>query len=101
MNRLKNKLQTALYFSALGPSLLPVHFQARRAQRLLEQLPLLDRVSRWYDRRGIDIPLEYTICPCQLQQLETWENFKQCPMAQGGNHLATSKPEDIIAQHAG
>ena len=55
MNHLEHKLQTALYFSALDLSLLPVHLQ--------EQLPLLDRVARCYDRRGIDIPPEYTICP--------------------------------------
>ena len=50
MNPLQHELPTALYFSALDPSLLPVHLQTRRAQLLLEQLPLLDRVARWYDR---------------------------------------------------
>ena len=101
MNHLQHKLQTALYFSALNPSLLAVHLQTRRAQLLLEQLPLLHRVARWYGRRCIDIPPEYTICPCHLQQPETWEHFKQCPLAQRGNHLATWTPEDTIAQHAG
>ena len=101
MNRLKRELQTALYFSALDPSLLLVHLQARRAQLLLEELPLQDRVARWYDRRGIDIPPEYTVCPCHLQQPETWEHFKQCPLTQGGNHLARWTPEDTMAQHAG
>ena len=101
MNRLQLELQTALCFSALDPSLLPVHLQTRPAQLLLEQLPLPDRVARWYDRRGIDIPPEYTICPCHLQQPEMWEHFKQCPLAQGGNHLATWKPEDTIVQHTG
>ena len=101
MNRLQHELQTALYFSALDPSLLPVHLQTRRAQLLLEEMPLLDRVARWYDRRDVDIPPEYTICPCRLQQPETWEHFKQCPLAQGDNHLATWKPEATIAQHAG
>ena len=100
MNHLQYKLQTALYFSALDPSLLPVHLQTRRAQLLLEQLPLLDRVARWYGRQGIDIPPEYTVCLCHLQQPETWVHFKQCPFAQGGNHLATWTPEDTIAQHA-
>ena len=100
MNRLQHELQGALYFSALDPSLLPVHLQTRRAQLLLEQLPLLDRVARWYDRRGIDIPPEYTICPYHLHKPETSEHFKQCPLAQGDNHLATWKPEDTIAQHA-
>ena len=89
MNHLQHKLQTALYFSGLDPSLLPVHLQIGRAQLLLQQLPLLDRVARWYGRRGIDIPPEYSICPCHLQQPETSEHFKQCPLAQGGNHLAT------------
>ena len=101
MNHLQHELQTALYFSAPHPSLLPVHQQARRAQLLLEQLPLLDRVARWYDRRGIDIPPEYTMCPCHLQQPETWEHFKQCPLTQRSNHQATWTPEDTIAQHAG
>ena len=50
MNRLQNELQTALNFSALDPSLLPAHLQTRRAQLLLEQVPLLDRGARWYDR---------------------------------------------------
>ena len=100
MNHLQHKLQTGLYFSALDPSLMPVHLQTRRAQLLLEQLPLLDRVAHWYGRRGIDIPPEYTICPCHLQQPETWEHFKQCPLAKGGNHLAKWTPEDTIAQHA-
>ena len=47
MNQFQHKLQTALYFSVLDPSLIPVHLQTRRAQLLLEQLPLLDRVARW------------------------------------------------------
>ena len=101
MNHLQHKLQTALYFSALDPPLLPVHLQTQRAQLLLEQLPLLDAVARWYGRRGIDIPSEYTVCPCHLQQPETREHFKQCLLAQGQNHLATWTPEDTKAQHAG
>ena len=101
MNHLQHKLQTALYFSALDPLLMPVHLQTRRAQLLLEQLPLLDRVVRWYGRRGIDIPPEYTICPCHLKQPETSEHFKQCPLARGGNSLATWTPEDTIAEHVG
>ena len=101
MNHLQHKPQTSLYFSALDPSLMPVHLHPRRAQLLLEQLPLLDRVARRYGRRGIDIPPEYTICFCHLRQPETWEHFKQCPLAQGGNHLATWTPEDTTAQHAG
>ena len=94
-------MRTALYFSALDPSLIPVHLETRHAQLLLEQLPFLDRVARWHAPRGIDIPTEYTICPCHLQKPETWEHFKQCPLARGGNHLATWTPEDTIAQHAG
>ena len=101
LNHLQHKMRTALYFSALDPSLIPVHLQMRRAELLLEQLPLLDRVACWYARRVIDIPPEYTICPCHLQQPETWEHFKQCPLAQGGNHLARWTPEDTIAQQAG
>ena len=101
MNQLQHKLQTALYFSALDPSLLAVHIQTQRAQLLLEQLPLLDRVARWYGLRGIYISLEYTVCPCHLQQPETMEHFNQCPLAQGGHHLATRTPEDTIARHAG
>ena len=101
MNRLQHELQTALYFSALDPSRLPVHLQTRRVQLLLEQTPLMDRVARWYDRRGIDVPPEYTICPCHLQQPATWEHFKQCLLAQEDNLLATWEPEDTIAQHAG
>ena len=101
MNHLQHKLQTALYFSALDPSLMPVHLQTGRAQFLLDQLPLLDRVARWYGRRGIEILPEYTICACDLQQPETWEHFKRCPLTQGGNHLATWTPEDTRAQHAG
>ena len=54
---LLHELQTTLYFSALDPSLLPVHLQKRRAQLLLEQLLLLGRVARWYSRKDIDIPL--------------------------------------------
>ena len=101
MKRLQPELQTALYFSALDQSLLPIHLQTQRAQLLLEQLALLDRVARCYDRRGIDIPQEYTICPCHLKQSETWEHCKQFPLAEGGNHLATRTPEDTIAQHTG
>ena len=56
MNCLQHELQTVLYFSALDRSLLPVHLQKRRSQLLLEQLPLLNRVARWYDRRDIDTP---------------------------------------------
>ena len=101
LSRLQHTMRTALYFSALDPSLIPVHLQTRRAQLLLEQLPIVDRVARWYARRGIDIPPEYTICPCHLQHPETLEHFKRCPLAQGDNHLATWTPENTIAQHAG
>ena len=65
MNHLQHKLRTALYFSALDPFLIPVYLQTRRAQLLLEHLPLLDRVAHCYGRRGISVPPEYTICPCQ------------------------------------
>ena len=61
LSRLQHTLRTALYFPALDPCLIPVHLQTRRAQLLLEQLPLLDRVARWYARRSIYIPPEYTI----------------------------------------
>ena len=101
LSHLQHKMRTALYFSALDPSLIPMHLQTRRAQLLVEQLPLLDRVARWYARRGIDIPAEYTICPCHLQQPEMGEHFKKCPFAQRGKQLATWTPEDTIAQHAG
>ena len=101
LSHLKHTMRIASYFSALDPSLIPVHLQTRHAQLLLEQLPLLDRVARWYARRGIDIPPEYTVCPCHLQQPETWEHFKHCPLAQGENHLATWTPENTIAQHTG
>ena len=101
MDHLQHKLRTALYFSALDPSLIQVHLQTQRAQLLLEQLPLLDRVARWYGRRGIDIPPGNTICPCHLQQPETWEHFKHCPLAQGNNNLAMWTPKGTIAQHAG
>ena len=100
LSHLQHTMCTALYFSALDPSLIPVHLQTRRVQLLLEQLPLLHRVARWYPRRGIDIPSEYTICPCHLQQPETWEHFKRCPLAQGEDQLATWTPENTIAQHA-
>ena len=101
MSHLQHTMRTALYFSALDPSLIPVHLQTRRAQLLLKKLRLLDRVAYWYARGGIDIPPEYTICPCHLQQPDTWEHFKHCPLAQGENHLATWTPENTIAQHAG
>ena len=71
ISHIQHKLRTALYFSALDPSLIPVHLQTRRAQLLLEQLPLLATVARWYGRRGLDIHPEYTICVCHLQQPET------------------------------
>ena len=52
MSRPQQELQTTLCCSALDLSLLPVHLQRRRAQLLLKQLPLLDRVARWYSRKG-------------------------------------------------
>ena len=76
---LQQELQTMLYFSALNPLLLSVHLQNRVAQLLLQQLPLLDRVARCYSRKGIDIPPEYTVCPCHLQQPETWDHYADCP----------------------
>ena len=101
ITRLQRELQTTLYYSALDQSLLPVHLQKWRAQLLLEQLPLLDRVARWYGRKGADIPPEYTVCPCHMHTPETWGHFTKCPLAQDGVHLATWKPEDMITQHAG
>ena len=100
MARLQHELQTMPYFSALDPSPLPVHLQKRGAQLLLEQLPLLDRMARWYSREDIDIHPKYTICLCHLQQPETWDHIKRCSLAQEGVHLATWKPEGTMAQHA-
>ena len=90
-----------LDYSALEPCLLPVHLQKRRAQLLLEQLPLLDRVTGWYSRKGVDIPPEYTICPCHMHTPETCDDFTRCPLARDGVHLTIWKPEDGIVQHAG
>ena len=101
MTRLQQELQTTLYYSALDPSLPPVQLKRRRAQLQLEQLPLLDRVARWYSRKGVDIPPEYTICPCHMQTPETWDHFTKSALAQDDVHLATQKPEDTITQHAG
>ena len=81
MARLQHELQTTLYYSALNPSLLPVHLQKRQAQLLLEQLPLLDRVARWYGKKGVDIPPEYTVCPCHMHTPETWDHFTKYPLA--------------------
>ena len=101
MPQLQQESQTTLYFSAVDPSLIPVHLQKQRAQLLLQQLPLFDRVARSYRRKDVDIPPEYTICPLHLQQPETWDHFTQCPLAQDGVHLAIWKLEDTVAQHAG
>ena len=90
-----------LYYPALDPLPLPVHQQKRRAQLLLEQLPLLDRVARWYSRKGVDIQPEYTICPCHMHTPETWNHSTKCQLAQDEVHVATWKPEDTITQHAG
>ena len=57
---LQQKLQVALYFSALNPATLPVGLQKRTARLLMEQLPLLTRVSR-----GIEIPEDFTVIPCE------------------------------------
>ena len=101
MTRLQQELQTTLYYSALDLSLLPVHLQKRLVQLLLEQLPLLNKVARWYNRKGIDIPPEYTVCPCHLQQPEAWNHFTRCQLSQDGVDLATWKSEGTITQHAG
>ena len=101
MIRLQHELQRTLYFSALDPSLLPVHLQKRQAQLLLEQLPFLDRVTSWYSRKDVVIPPDRTRFPCHLQQPEAWDHFTQCPGAQEGVHLAVWKQGDMIAQHAG
>ena len=79
--RLQQQLQTTLYYSALDPSLLPVYLQKRRAQLLLQQLPLPDRLARWYSRKGVDIPAGYTICTCHMHTPETWGHFTKCPLA--------------------
>ena len=81
MTRLQQELQMTLYYSALDPSLLPVHLQKRQAQLLMEQLPLLDRVARLYSRKGDNIPPEYTTCPSHMHTLETWDHFRKCPLA--------------------
>ena len=75
MPPLRHELQMTRYFSALHLSFLPVRLQRRRAQLLLEQLPFLNRVAHWYGRKGIDIPPEYAICSCHLQQPEAWDHF--------------------------
>ena len=101
MTRLQQELQTTLYYSAVDPSLLPVHLQKRRVQLLLEQLPLLNRAARWYSGKGVDIPPEYTMCPCYVHTPERWDIFTKCQLAQDGVHLAMSRPEDTITQYAG
>ena len=101
MTRLQQEVQTTLYYSALEPSLLAVHLPKRWAQLLPQQLPLPDRVARWYGRKGFDIPPEYIVCQCHLQTPETLDHFRKCRLAQDGVHLATWKPGDTITQHAG
>ena len=66
MNSLQRKLQTALNFSTLYTSLIPVHLQKQRAEILLEKLPFLERLIHWYQREGIVMPREYTTCPCHV-----------------------------------
>ena len=101
MSGVQHELQTELYFSALDPSRLPLHLQKRRAQLLLEQLPFLGRLARWYKREGIAIPPDYTIFRYHLQRPATWDHFTQCPLAQEGVQLATWKTKEMITQHAG
>ena len=90
-----------LYYSALDPSVVPVHLQKRQAQLLRKQLPQLNRVERCYSRKGVDIPPEYTICPCHMHTPGTWDHFTKCPLARDGVHVATWKPGDTITPHAG
>ena len=68
MARHQHELQTTLYFSALDPSLLPVHLRKQRAQLLLEQLPLLDMVTRWYGRKDIGMLPSKPYAPPTLNQ---------------------------------
>ena len=88
MNHLEHELQTALYFSALDPSLMPVHLQTRRAQLLLEQVPLLDRVARRYRHTpGIHDMLlpsppskdtgTLQTMPCWPKEAATWPRGRQ------------------------
>ena len=58
-------------------------------------------MARWYGRKGVDIPPEYSVCPFHMGTPETWDHFTKCPLAQSGVHLARWKPEDTIRQHAG
>ena len=101
MTCLQQELLTTLYYSALHPSVLPVHLQKRQYQLLLEPLPLPNRVPRWYSRKGVDLPPKYTICRCHMQTSEMWDHFTKCPLAQDDVPLATWRPEDRIKQHAG
>ena len=88
MTRHEQESQTTLYYSAPDPSLPPVHLQKQRAQLLLEHLPPLYRMARWYSRKDADIPPGYTVCTCHVHTTETWNHFTSCPLAQDGVHLA-------------
>ena len=83
MTRLKHELQTAMYFSALDPSLLPVHIQKRRAQLLLEQLPLLNKFAPWYSRKDIDIPYRVHPMPVAPTKARTVGPFHAMPTNPG------------------
>ena len=79
MNRLHPKLETAIYFPAFSPSLLPLHLQEQTVQLLLAQLPLLNRMGSWYGRRDIDIPPDYTMRRCQLTTARNIGQFHTMP----------------------
>ena len=76
LRRLKDSVHTPLYYSALRRDSLAAHVQKTRLQLALEQLLLLTRYHRWYERRSIHLPAGYTKCIRGHAEEETWDHFK-------------------------
>ena len=101
ITHLQHELQMALYFSALYPSLFPVHLQKRRALFLLEQLPFLNRVAPWYSKRGIHIPPRLhhmPVPPTTAGNSGPFQTMPTGPVRRPPGHVETGRDGRAICQ---
>ena len=80
---LEGKVGQQVHFPAvLRPETLPKRLQTRRLQAFTGQVPVRERIMRWYRHRGMDLPEEYMRCHC-IRELETYEHLMRCETYRG------------------
>ena len=84
IQELQDRLQVALYHSALRPANIPANLQKRHIQLLREQLPFLTRVARWLARKHIHVPKNKPVAGATTPPHRTGNTPRNAPTIQAG-----------------